>query len=185
MTDIGPNLKDRYAELGRRVETLDQEIAEGLLDGAGQDALEDLRHRRRDAIDEASDIGDALSVLESRRRQGQEEAEAKERQKHKAAARESAEAFVAAARKLDERLAHVEEAYADLRRHALDLGRSLRLAGCGDNSRVTNSVGPSMRWASWHSAPGYSEAAAVPRAPGHRREPMASLAARVVPQIDG
>lgn len=183
MADNAERLLARRAELEQEAESLEDEIARRTADGEPAGRLSGLRERRRDAIDEASDVGDALAVLDERASDEAGRRRAEELRAARAEARSEASGFVEAAARVDGALEALEGAFDDMRLRSLDLARALRLAELSDSGRIAASLGPSLRWATWRGAPGYAKAAEVPRAPATRRESMAALAGRVVPRL--
>jgi len=168
----------------REIERLDGVIAEHV---AGEEdnleLLAKLRAKRREWIDRASDIGDALELIKDKARK---EAKAKREQAEAealSAARGDAEALLMAAERVDRVLAELETAHDDLRLAALDLSRSMRLAGRSDSGRLANGLGPALRWAAWHSAPEFSGKAQVPRVEAHRRRDLRTSASRLIPNL--
>lgn len=166
------------------IERLDGVIAEHV--ASEEDNLEllsKLRAKRREWIDRAADIGDAVAFVEDKER---EEAKTRlETAKSEAlsTARSDAQALLTAAERVDLVLGELEAAHDALRLAALDLSRSMRLAGRSDSGRLANGLGPALRWAAWHSAPEFSGKSQVPRVEAHRRRDLRTSASSLIPNL--
>lgn len=178
-------LQSRGAELSALIDRIGREIAERTANGADLPKLRTLRERRREAVDEASEVGDALALLREREVQGAEECRHRAQVEALATARTDAEKLLEAAGAVDAALDNLRAAHERLRLAALDLGRSTRLAGRSDSGRLANALSPAIRWAAWHWAPGFAKDAQVPRAEVHRRRDLRTSAARVIPDLEG
>lgn len=176
-------LADRLAQAEKELEALDPQIASALASDASDAQVAKLRSRRRELVEQCDDLAEAMRFSESRGSDAKRQAEADKLNALRAEAKKTAEAFIANASAVDAALATVEAAFEKLKLSGLDLGRALRLAGLSDNSRIMNTLTPSLRWAAWKSAPAFSEQSQIPRAEFHRRKTMRDSAARVVPHI--
>jgi len=169
---------------GQEIERLDGVIAEHVAsDDDNLELLFKLRTKRREWIDRASDIGDAIALVEDKER---EDAKAKRNEaeaKALSAARGDAEALLSAAERVDQVLVELEAAHDALRLAALDLNRSMRQAGRSDSGRLANGLAPALRWASWHSAPEFSDKAQVPRAQANRRRDLKTSTSHLIPNL--
>ena len=139
-------LLKRRADAEATVEEMDAAIAAAIARGRLDDEVRALRERRREAVEDADDTGEALRVAEDlgRRREAKERrAEIRER---RAEAREKAEALVGSARAVDGALAALETAAAAHQLAALDAARALRRAGLSDDGRIGRMQRPFAKW---------------------------------------
>lgn len=173
----------RRGQIEKELGELDAGIAQAILDEADDRELSKLRTRRRNLIDEADDLGEALRGLEQRAEDYLEKERKGEQTKALNDARSAADSFVANAKEVDEALLTLEQAFDKLKLSEIDLSRALRLAGRSARGHLVNGIGPALRWASWLTAQGFSEMAQVPRVPAQRRRSMAESAKRLVPSI--
>ncbi|MED5549593.1 MAG: hypothetical protein VX529_09560 [Pseudomonadota bacterium] len=183
MAKSAEDLAERRDELVRRAEEIDARIARGHLDGADEKELAQMRRRRDLARSEAREVEASRTLLLDRQREAADAERDRSLRAARSRARESARAFEAAAEAVDARLAELEEAHAALVLAELDLSRDLRAAGLGESGRIRNRLAAAIRWASWASAEGYSEAAQVPRVGVARRRTLTASARSIVPQI--
>lgn len=164
-------------------EAIDPKITHALANESPEADVARLRIRRRELVEQCDDLAEAIRFAEGR----QTDAKRKEADERQSAlrrdARQKAAAFVTAAGEVDDVLAKLEEAFSKFNLMRLDLSRALRLAGLGDDARIANSVSPALRWASWRSAPAFSEQSQIPRAEVQRRKPMRDSASRLIPHI--
>lgn len=178
-------LLGRRADAEATVAEMDAAIAAAIAEGRPDGEVRALRERRRDAAEDAEDVGEALRVAEDRA-----SAEvAREARKRRAElirdARESAEAFVASARAVDEALAALETAAAAHQLAALDAARSLRRAGLSDDGRIGRMQRPFAKWSAWAGAPTFADMAEMARTPAAKRRSLESLVRNVIPAIPG
>lgn len=181
---------DRIKELTARgnaaetgVENLDQEIAIAIADGVDDEIIADMRRRRRELIEQASDLGDALLVLEKRAADPREKLQASIIAGGLRDARREADTYIQSAAAVDAALVAVEKALTDLRKHGSDLSRALRIAGVDDQARLSNTLHSATRWAIWKSSPSLAELAQVPHTPANKRYALAHSMRRVMPAI--
>src|SRR5690606_18133101 len=143
--------------------------ATAIADGVDDEIIAEMRSRRRKLIEDSDDVGEALAILEKRANDP--------RHKLKEAiiagglrdAKREADNYVESAAAVDAALIAVEKALTDLQRRGNDLQRALRTAGISDNSRLSNTLQASTRWAMWKSSPILAELASVPFTPGNKR----------------
>ena len=165
----------------RRCDEAAAAIPAAILDG-DERGLRRLRAERRDAAVEADDLGEAIDLAQERERRASEEAEAERRRglmRDAAALADERERDAAA---VDEALAALEAAVVRHRDRGLELSAALRAAGCRED-RIARIAGQDMRWATWNAAPTAAGLMQVPRAPAHRRRPLAELQSAAVPAI--
>lgn len=175
-------LTRRRAEAERRYEEADGGIPAALLDGDEGRARE-LRRARRDAAEEADDLGEALTLAERKEQERREAERARKLRKARSEARASAARFLEAGKAVDAALAELERAVSAQREEARGLAAALAAAGLSDGGRAERGLEPALRWAAWAAAPSAARLAGVPWAPVARRRSMAEGAARLVPRI--
>lgn len=181
---------DRIEELTQRgdraqaqVETLDQEIANALADGVDDETLADMRRRRRQLIEEADDVGEALVVLEKRAADPQEKLRAAIAAGAIRDARRHADEYTKSAAAVDDAFAALEASFEALETGARRLQRALYAAGVGDAARISNTLQPSLRWALWRSSPKLAKAIGLSHTPFNKRQTLTDSARRVIPNI--
>ena len=176
-------LLKRRADAEATVDEMDAAIADAIAHGRPDDEVQELRERRRDAVEDADDTGEALRVvedLEERRAATERRAELRGR---RAEATEKAEVLVESARAVDEALAALETAAAAHQLAALDAARALRRAGLSDDGRIGRMQRPFAKWSAWAGAPTFAEMAEMARTPVAKRRSLESLVRNVVPAI--
>ncbi|SFJ33573.1 hypothetical protein [Albimonas pacifica] len=184
MAETEQSLAARAQSLTDEVARLDGMIAESVADGEGQSELVGkMRLKRRRLLDEHSDLDKALAVLKRRRADEAEKAREQNRQEALVRMRAQADEFLEASSAVDAALEALEDAHNRLHLASLDLSRSARMAGESDGGRLANIIGPAMRWAAWHGAPGASKDMQVPRTPGHRRSTLRKSLENVIPAV--
>ncbi|MDF2231582.1 hypothetical protein P2H44_03360 [Albimonas sp. CAU 1670] len=184
MPETEQSLAARAKVLDDEVARLDGEIAERVADGEGQsEQVAEMRAKRRRLLGEHSDLGEALAVLRRRRADEAEKAQEQNRQEALVRMHAQVDEFLDASSAIDEALEALEDAHNRLHLASLDLSRSARMAGESDGGRLSNAIGPAMRWAAWHSAPGASKDMQVPRATGARQRPLRKSLENVIPTV--
>jgi hypothetical protein len=176
-------LQTRLDQAQRDLEALDRDIPLAVADGAEDSKLAQMRTDRRDLIDQCDDLSQAIGALQGRRDDAARRAAEAERSARRGAARKAADEFLSAAAELDRALAAVDAAHAAVEARQRDLATSLRLAGLSDGGRVGAMMKPALRWATWSSAPNFSDAAGIARAEMRRRSPLARTARSLIPNI--
>lgn len=176
-------LTTRGDRLQSELEKVDADIADSIADGLDEETIRLLRQRRRELSEEVDDLGEAIHVLEQRAEDPGVLAKASQQAKARKEAKKKAADYVAAAARVDSALASVELAFNDMRRIGLDLQRSLREGGAGDNARIANTLMASSRWAIWANAPTFAEMSNVAFTPYDKRKRLAESAKRVIPAI--
>ncbi len=176
-------LTTRGDRVQAELEKVDGEIAVAVADDLDEETVSLLRQRRRDLVEEASDLSEAVHVLEQRGDDPGVLARASQQAKARKDARKRASDYLSAAARVDSALAAVEVAFSDMRRVGLDLQRSLRECGLGDNAKIANTLKAATRWSAWRNAPTFSEMAQVAYTPNERRTTLRESTSRVIPNI--
>ena len=176
-------LLKRRADAEATVEEMDAAIADAIAHGRPDDEVQALRERRRDAVEDADDTGEALRVVEDRERVEATREARKRRAELVREARERAEALIESARAVDGALAALETAAAAHQLAALDAARALRRAGLSDDGRIGRMIRPFAKWSSWHGAPTWAEMAEMARTPFAKRRALEGLVRNVIPSI--
>lgn len=151
---------------------------------AGNDeAVRRLRAARRDAAEEADDVGEALKLAE--RQEAEREAAERARQLFEARteARAKAEAFESAAAGVDAALSALEAAVNRQAEAADDLNVALYVAGLSDHGRAHRWMPAAFNAALWQTAPTAANLASAARTPAANRRTMVEGAQAITPAI--
>lgn len=173
----------RRADAEATAEEMDAAIAQAIADDRPHDEVRALRERRREAVEDADDTGEALRVAEDRERAEAALESRRRRAELVREAREKAEAFLDSARMVDEALAALETAAAGHQLTALDVARALRKAGLSDDGRIGRMQRPFAKWSAWAGAPTFADMAEMARTPAAKRQSLERLVRNVIPAI--
>jgi len=175
-------LLERRADAEARYSRADASVAGAIIDG-DSDRVRELRRERRDAAEEADDLGEALRLAEDREAERRRAQEADRLRSARAEARSAASTFVSAGRSVDAALETLDGAVARMEEAGHSLSVRLSAAGHSDNGRIVRGLHPALRWALWYGAPAAARMCDVPRSLATCRRPMAEAAGRLVPHI--
>ena len=176
-------LLKKRATAEAKFEKLDAQVVSAIAKSRPMKEIAELRKRRRDALEEVDDLGEALRLTEDQLAK----AEARKRQEKTKAlvseANELAHRFIETSAAVDAALAELERAAVAYRLTAMDLASGLRRAGLTDGGRIGRMASPHSRWSAWKSAPTWCELAEVARTSPPRRETLKNLSRRIVPSF--
>ena len=169
---MGTQLRERAAEAEARLEKIDDEIAEAILDGQ-EDRVSGLRAERARLLDDMTDLAAAERVAGERAQRAREDREAAKRAGVLTDAQRLEARRRKAAARLDAATADMEAAFLDHERICLELEemtsslRRGRLLDLNVRKRIVLS-------AFWNAAPKLASALSLAFTPGNKRSSMAT-----------